>query len=144
MNTKDLMIGDWVNYRGTHIQVTSLYNKGASNEIGWGDMENTWVNGINIDPILLTKEILEANGFMLDKRCEYAQKYVYPIETKKIPQTILEFNFYDNICADTLFICWAKPESCDGENSVHICDLKYVHQLQHALRLCGIEKEIVV
>lgn len=145
MNAKELMIGDWVNYRGKNIKVTSLYDKGGSNEIGWSDIERVWVNGINIEPIPLTSEILESNGFMHDDSCNYAQKYVYPVEIRKIPQTILTFTFYGNgVSADTLFECWTKPESCEGENSVHICDLKYVHQLQHALCLCGIYIEIKI
>ena len=30
----------------------------------------------------------------------------------------------------------------DGVNKVHSCDIESVHELQHAIRLCGIEKEI--
>lgn len=133
MNVTDLMIGDWVcvpSELNRYKRICSTF-----------DMDSA----VLYRPIPLTAEILQSNGFMLDKRCDHAQKYVCPVEIKKIPQTILEFFFFgDGVSADTLFKCWTKPESCDGENSVHICDLKYVHQIQHALRLCNITKEIII
>ena len=120
MNTKELQIGDWVNYRGTNIQVTSLYDKGGSNEIGWGVKESTWVNGRCIEPIPLTAEILEKNGF----------KRGFGEEGQPIFSTIQfgEYGMWDGYCFP----------NCKGRV------LQYVHQLQHALRLCGIEKEFVI
>ena len=141
MKAKDLMIGDWIhnNFTNDDFQVWPSFLAQATN---YGrDLDRT-LEDISCEPIPITAEILKENGFMPDDLCDYAEKYVCPVEIKKIPQTILGFTFYEGISADTLFKCWTKPESCDGENSVHICDLKYVHQLQHALRLCGVEKEI--
>ena len=63
MKTNEQQIGDYVNYRGQIIKVTSLYDKGGSNEVGWSDKESVWVNAINVEPIPLTAEILEKNGF---------------------------------------------------------------------------------
>jgi len=98
-----------------------------------------------LDPIPLTPEILEKNGFMIDKNETYCKRYFFACNLGKVPQTVVEFSFYgEGVSADTLFKCWTKPESCDGENSIHICDLKSVHQLQHALRLCEIDKTIVL
>ena len=50
MNIKELQIGDYVNYRGQIIMVTSLYDKGGSNEVGWSDREDVWVNADNVNP----------------------------------------------------------------------------------------------
>ena len=61
MKANELMIGDYVNYRGHIIKVTSLYDKGGSNEVGWSNKESVWVNADNVDPIPLTPEILEKN-----------------------------------------------------------------------------------
>ena len=63
MKVNKLQIGDYVNYRGQIIKVTSLYDKGGSNEVGWSDKESVWVNADNVEPIPLTPEILEKNGF---------------------------------------------------------------------------------
>lgn len=58
MKVNELQIGDYVNYRGHIIKVTSLYDKGGSNEVGWSDKECVWVNADNVEPIPLTAEIL--------------------------------------------------------------------------------------
>ena len=150
MEAKEIMIGDWVQFADGNKKYTVVGVKCDARYLEdeaiitvmdrsghWFDKEMDY-----LEPILITAEILKANGFIPDDLCDWAERYVCPAEIKKIPQTILEFTFYEGISADTLFKCWTKPESRDGENSVHICDLKYVHQLQHALRLCGIEKEI--
>lgn len=145
MDAKDLMIGDWVKISHRN-KIGKVYRIDIANGSGNGwaaVIDGDWHESF-LEPIPLTTKILEANGFMLDDCCDYAQKYVCPVEIDNIPQTILEFTFYEGISADTLFKCWTKPKSCDGENSVHICDLKYVHELQHALRLCGIKKEITL
>ena len=98
-----------------------------------------------LDPIPLTAEILEKNGFKIDKNEAYCKRYFFACNLGKVPHTAVEFAFYgEGVSADTLFKCWTKPESCDGKNSIHICDLKFVHELQHALRLCGISKEITI
>ena len=125
MKAEELMIGDWVHYCGTYIQVTSLYDKGDSNEIGWGDKESTWVNGRTIGPIPLTPKTLEKNGFKLFAGVWYCQTE----ERRPIQICFKEDN---KIC--TLSInCTPVP-----------INLKYVHQLQHALKLYRIGKEIVL
>ena len=44
-----------------------------------------------------------------------------------------------------LFKVWGRvPSSVGGVNDIHLCSVKYVHEMQHALRLCGIEKEIII
>lgn len=81
----------------------------------------------------LTPEILKKNGFT---QCE-PQGYDLYIKDKegaglyRIFWQGESYNYYLEIAA------YAYPS---GEfNNTNI---KYVHQLQHALRLCGIEKEI--
>ena len=88
--------------------------------------------------------ILEKNGFKKDDD-DIWPRYIFVDDIEKSPQTIIAFSFYGKgVSAETLFKCWTRPKSCDGENNIHICDLKFVHELQHALRLCGIEKEVVL
>lgn len=132
MEARYLMIGDWVNYRGTFIKVTSLYDKGCSNEIGWGKIESTWVNGICIEPIPLTKEILEKNGF--EKRWQDNYEYFDDDEGLNITFHPKSSN-YTNGAYDYIDI----ERGCLTINEMPI---EFVHQLQQVLRLCGIKKEI--
>lgn len=72
-----------------------------------------------VTPIPLTAEILEKNGFS--------------------KTTEAEFNYYQ--MPDDCFEIDINNVGCAYSVDVII---KYVHQLQHALRLCGIDKEIVL
>ena len=123
MIVKEIRIGDYVNYRGQIIKVTSLYDKGGSNEVGWSDKESVWVNADNVEPIPLTPEILEKNGFS-KSRLMGEQRH---------------FTYYLAPSVSLLAIYDADFSLCIGDCARYI---KYVHELQHALRLCGIDKEI--
>jgi hypothetical protein len=121
MKANEMQIGDYVNYRGQIIKVTSLYDKGGSNEVGWSDKESVWVNADNVEPIPLTPEILEKNEIDTVFKTKYKGFYLeYHAEAGMIVLYV-----YNNGSFQPTGICF-----------------KYVHQLQHALRLCGIEKEI--
>lgn len=112
------MIGDWV-YDGNSIaQVTGIICDGI--------IETTHNQSSNIEiirPIPLSAEILEKNGF-----------------TKKLDADRLHYWFilidghtkFSILYARSVFQ-WLGP-----------LDFKYVHELQNALRLCGIEKEIIL
>ena len=105
----DLMIGDWVLDGNVYAQVTSITCD--------GNIETTHNEHSNIElvePIPISPEILEKNGFV-------ANRHVYPYPFKEP---------------------WVYIDS----KSVFVEHLPcvFVHQLQHALRLCGIEKEIIL
>lgn len=137
MKANELQIGDYVNYRGQIIKVTSIYDKGNSNEIGWSDKESVWVNGRCIEPIPLTAEILEKNGFILNSDYDVWETFVDEI---KIIVGIYHPDFI-NIEYEQ-----HTPDGVNKGEISSICKVDgsniYVHELQHALRLCGIEKEI--
>ena len=128
------MIGDYVNYRGQIIKVTSLYDKGGSNEVGWSDKESVWVNGRCIEPIPLTPEILEKNGF----EKQWQDNYEYSDDDENLNMTFFpKSSNYTNGAYDYIDI----EKGCMTINEMPI---EFVHELQHALRLCGIEKEIIL
>jgi len=127
MKATELQIGDYVNYRGQIIKVTSLYDKGGSNEVGWSDKEYEWVNGRCIEPIPLTPEILEKNGFEWTTRKSYMVACIGTVR--------MIWGFYK----DCLSI---SDHSDDGECQISSLKCKFVHELQHTLRLCGIDKTI--
>lgn len=93
-----------------------------------------------LEPIPLTPEILEKNGFENDF---YEEESVADYHTIRLEGYSLKNNI-DGI--DEYLITW-----CNGSLNVttdfHGCvqkEIAYVHDLQHALKLCDIEKEIIL
>ena len=79
----------------------------------------------SFEPIPMTSEILLANGF------------------EKDPETgECLLSDYD----DTFEVCWIGTILTvqSGYGRMELVNCQYVHQLQHALRLCGINKEIII
>lgn len=134
MKANELQIGDYVNYRGQIIKVTSLYDKGGSNEVGWSDKESVWVNASNVEPIPLTTEILKKNGHKVPGYSVWELE-ADGAEVQWVRETM------DNINPPMQFRLAPRQKNV-GVQETLICHIKYVHELQHALRLCGIEKEI--
>lgn len=133
MKVNVLQIGDYVNYRGQIIKVTSLYDKGGSNEIGWSDKEYVWVNADNIKTIPLTAEILEKNGF--EKRQD---NYEYFDDDEGLNITFHpKSTNYTNGAYDYIDI----EKWCLTINEMPI---SFVHELQHVLILCESKKEIIL
>ena len=134
MKANELMIGDWVEYRFTgwtekggvykdyqYVQISSigqLYIKADNDRVASAD-------GVEFYPIPLTPKILEKNGFI------YLDENVWG-------KTGTEINIY--LDCGVFAIITHKGFLClGGRGEIH-----FVHELQHALRLCGIEKEIVL
>lgn len=140
------MVGDYVLYDALILEVGCLTDYDIKIDLLKGNelYAQFWDEDMdNIQGIPLTPEILEKNGFWIDEENKWKTRYAFADNLKKTPQTVVQFSFYKDSCsASSLFECWTKPKDCDGENSIHICDLKFVHELQHALLLCGIDKEI--
>ena len=119
MEAKELMIGDWVrNDLGETQQVVELREEGVMlyyNDIYPYD---------DVQPIPLTTEILEKNGLTLSL-CgnHFPEDKHYVLE----------------ISVDGGRIFW----TINGHEYDIMC-LRFVHKLQHALRLCGITKEIQI
>lgn len=122
LKVTDLMVGDWVMHaNGTPMQVTKITTEHFACAENGG--ANCWEYNNNFKPIPLTPEILEKNG--LTKNC-YASFF------KEDKYMALEITTEDD------GIYWTI--NC---NEYGILKLEYVHQLQHALKLCEISKEIV-
>jgi len=130
MKAKELMIGDWVAFLGDPYQYTA-------NDIA--SMAECEAKGIptNTTPIPLTHEIITSNGFELievgDNGPGTPRKNVNRYEKWICKTTWIDIQmWYDRLTKD-----WCLH----GVNSVK---LKNVHELQHAMRLCGIKKEIIL
>lgn len=132
MKANELMIGDWVYIhhggKATHYgKVTALPPSGAIES----EIDGSHAISSSVEPIPITPEILEKNGFVQNPRSKSRRSH--------------------QICTDSVYISWwrgrlnilFKPFIGHSTNHVNV-DGKYVHELQHALRICGIEKEIVL
>ena len=139
MEANELMIGDWVgreSHKNTPQQVIGIGDKGVTLKLegGWcGEAIDL------IEPIPLTPNILEKNGFVREKVTYVPVLYVlyinHPIYIKASKTVYIMF--HDNYIGITISHIAGKMRQMDGA-------IEYVHELQHALRLAGIKKEIVL
>ena len=147
MQANELMTGDWVLIKRTPsceypYKICSINNYSILGEdyADWIEVEaGEEINLEDIKPIPLTAEILEKNGW----KKEFDKKpYMtfYHLEDEKywlmwcISEHTLDIQRQNKTLLDQYNLC--------AERVVIACN--YVHQLQHALRLCGIDKEIVL
>ena len=133
MEAKDLMIGDWVIDGKNIAQITSITCDGI--------IETTFNKSSNIEviePIPLTPAILEKNDFVANKHV-----YPYPYYEYINRRNKLKIGFAFSQCNRTSY---KEPWVYIDSEYVFVEHLPciYVHQLQHAIRLCGIEKEIIL
>lgn len=121
MEAKELMIGDWVVYNGDVEYTDPIKIEGmdiATDMLITSDREDVGFKGV--EPIPLTAEILEKNGF---KRSQFFAELIYS---------------HFHLLSD----CKALCIRCEKSGESLTIDCEYVHELQHALRICGIDKEI--
>lgn len=148
MKAEELMIGDWVCLADGNLPLEERYfkieylatsagvswvNQGTNAPIGLGDDESCIpVFRDEIYPIPITTEILEKNGILYRKSSFY---YIIN-DDKDLERT---HYIYQTIQDD-----WAIGVDTGTDDCSVFARIKYVHELQHALKLCGIDKEIVV
>ena len=117
---RDLMVGDLVaNRNGSPMQIVAV---DEDNAYAWtGNEERPWIFGDNEgyepQPIILTLEILEKNGWKDD-----GLWYEYQDGTNTIQSCLPDMRGIINGIEIKEFQC------------------KYVHQYQHLLRLCGLNE----
>ena len=152
MTTKELMIGDIIGV--THEELGLVYAKVEYiNETG--DLivraDNDYMNGgyectvKECQPIDITEEFLLDNGFVkgtdirgIFDSCDYVHKS--DKDEFGMSQSIVRVSFYEE-----LGVLVRVERTCKDSNigmyimSVHRPNSQFVHELQHACRLCGIE-----
>ena len=145
IHANELMIGDYVLYQGNPNRVyrnlpdtVPFADAGRMKEdlvhIVWNDVHDQ-VNVNNIDPIPLTAEILEKNGFEIvsarDDNAGTMEKYFYP--------RIGYVYRFSNGEWEVELIGYGRGFSGAAKYRGVI---KYVHELQHVFRILKLEKEI--
>lgn len=112
MKTSELQLGDWISYLGDPVSVVSL-SLNDDEPIGIiSPLENIFIlREKNVYPIRLDESMFMQNNFN--------------------PEVILWWRFSE----DDPFKITIK-----NENTSLCMQVKYVHELQHALRLCGLSE----
>lgn len=129
LNISDLSVGDWVCYdRGTDaVQIMGIYVRNNQECVVMSD--SYYPDGVigfveHIKPIPLTPEILEKNGLcVVEEDADFSEYELFGSENFSIFHTKGTLH-YRLETPQASVVCWN------------------VHQLQHALRLAGVEKEI--
>lgn len=136
MEAKEFMIGDWVecvdstHKKKVYAQIDAI-EEGQTCILVRLDNCNWFLNISFIKPIPLTPQILEKNGF------EDIGDDTYQLEEKPCWFWVDFFNHQYGCEYDT-----STHEYEDDEHRLKLYGIPSVHELQHALHLCGIEKEI--
>ena len=124
----DLMFGDWVDAEG-YGQVKGLFIDKEDHCPQVLIRDEVWYPFNLIEPIPLTPEILEKNGFEKNKFVKSFSEYVL----KKGESEII-------VARGEIEEMWIRRTL--AERAYCLPYPKYVHELQHALRLCGIDLDI--
>lgn len=146
MKATGLMIGDWVritepdNFAGATVKISSLSNQeGAYFAVTVDDPKFGYytreVFCEDIESIPLTEEILKKNGFKERDRCWAYRDNSCSIKLNIAPKIEIDGE-----------ILGEPPILMQAEGATFNLGIiiEYVHELQHALKLCGIEKEITL
>jgi hypothetical protein len=132
LKISDLSVGDWVRYRDREWEVCSIYQ--FTGEVGLFRKDSQICESIeDIDPIPITAEILEKNGWRVIAKEVLGEDYEYHGEERVWEDE----NYSIDICEAKQGVFWYS-----WSNEYYMWRLEYVHQLQHLIRLAGVEKEI--
>lgn len=149
MKTGELMIGDWVysSFSSHPCKITHIGLFGDE----YIEVGVTCVLGLkdiaSLTPIPLTQEILEKNDFFLG----YTSNEEDAIS--QIGVECQEGYVYEEGCGSVKVIfpnesdggvIELSDQNFDRNMEFYFVKTMYVHELQHALKLCGIDKEIVL
>lgn len=119
MVSKSLMLWDWVSLRNEPYKIGALASQSVT--LKGYEPSGVLIDCNDINPIPLSAEILEKNGF---------EKY-YMYHTLHDKQVRIEHYWHERRL---------EIQPYDGEPWIKLAPIYYVHELQHALRLCGLNK----
>ena len=131
LKVTDLMVGDWVMSFGAPHKIVGVRTDMLEPYIKT-DMSDTWYEeGIEdlLEPIPLTPEILEKNGFeMFTYECDHSDVFVGIDDFVRISNYKIRTNNK-----------WCVSVYNDNVYEIAHCELTYLHELQHLLKLCNID-----
>lgn len=152
MKANELMIGDWVCYSEpnnyyTKVEEIRCTSDGEEYYIRCHrDSKDTFLEQLKYEdfsvdilhPIPLTPKILEKNGFEKHNLRWFEGQHKWTWWSDKSTSVSLWYRELNDDPKDGMMVKVDSPLA-------YICiRVDYLHQLQHALKLCNIEKEIVL
>ena len=146
MKVSDLMIGDWLfPYNETEPRrvehLKYQYEMSGKYDVVAFDKNPYTFNYTGFcKPVPITREILEKNGFVYRKDSGAFIVYAEESYSNQTVEVTL-FNVESEFRNIQLHICESNSPQ---ETMLHLMECNYVHQLQHALRLAGIDMEITL
>ena len=142
MKATELMIGDWVIFGDEPLKVQHIYNNGYDDVVAEITEEsiNEYdvceeirdVSLVNCSPIPVTPEILEKNGFEMFKYDGWVHYYRI-FGNSAIPFVLHSMIGGEMLSREVDIFSTSTDTNCGIE-------INYVHELQHALRLCGLDE----
>ena len=124
---RNLSLGDWVSWGNHSIRITELMYGGVKGVFNHQELSN-WLTIDDVEPIPLTQSLLEANGFKVDG---YA---ILNLQDGKW----LEYYFHEHRFSMYYEGIDEWQNHSQVRDIIHRSQPFYVHELQHSLRLCGL------
>lgn len=139
INIKELSIGNWIKISGTPVQILGIRIESQVYVLETEEADYAYAIDADIEPIPITPEILEKNGWqkIMNKDEEYYHYY------NSTGDGYVKISLWDGGCGD-----WGvRIKNYDKFNDNEVIynnDFIFlkVHQLQNILTLCEINKEI--
>lgn len=123
MKATELKLGDWVSFKGKPFQIFSI-----AREVVWYDEGTSHVMIKDVEPIKLTEEILEKNGWQKVRiNPFYTSYFEYKFVHEEKP------TFYKKMQDTAIYLDFFKREP-----------IPFVHQLQHILWALGIDDNLKI
>ena len=129
MKATELMIGDWIQVPPTGIRKMKI----TWLEEDFGEMND-------IDPIPLTCDFLKKNGFKLSPNKHSYEYRGYPTDDFKVVDKCTVFLNQEH---KPFMLQVIRLKELTNEEKINL-SVQYVHQMQQAFRLLGIDKDFVV
>ena len=140
MKTTKLMSGDWVIRKGIPNEPMQIAGFNEFKNLVYMDFQGRGIteNLDGIEPIPITTEFLERNGFIDPS---YGKKVKYELH-----EPDLQITYYPQYSVISI---WKKGENpvIVGQNGFYKAYnevVQYVHEFQHALKDCKLERNIIV
>lgn len=134
MKAVDLMIGDWVKIKG-HLDYDKVQEIARDESMQWYisfACSATLFRAYEFEPVPLTPEILEKNGFEMFKYDGWVHYYRI-FGNGAIPFVLHSIIGGEMLSQEVDIFSTSTNTNCG-------IDVNYVHELQHALRLCGLNE----
>lgn len=131
MEVKDLMVGDWVSVSGTPMQVACI----GINKIAFEDQVGRIFSRYcaDVEPIQMTAEILEKNGWMVESDSKtFKKEGAYKVVQRYLT---LPTEFY---------IGYIDKDSFTEDKFHAEVYVRYLHVFQHTLKIFDIEQKIIL